>query len=140
MAGEELKKTILEFVKSYEYSNLITVSEDNIPKGRMMAHLPLGEDFVFWFATGVQSTKVTEIKKNPSASVFVYRPKDHSSVSALGEAEVVTDDETRKKFWQDAWKAFWSGPSDPNYVLVKVVPKKIDYLDYPQHKLETLDL
>ncbi|MBW1839420.1 MAG: pyridoxamine 5'-phosphate oxidase family protein [Deltaproteobacteria bacterium] len=96
---------------------------------------------IIWYATGTQSRKVVEIEKNGAASVFYYRPTDHSSVSAMGKAEIVKDDETRKKMWQDAWSAFWKeGPSDPGYCLIKVTPKKMEYLDYPNHKLETLDL
>jgi general stress protein 26 len=117
------------------------MAEDGTPRGRMMAHLPLKDDMIIWYATGTQSRKVVEIDKNGAASVFYYRPTDHSSVSAMGKAEIVRDDETRKKMWQDAWSAFWKeGPRDPGYCLIKVTPKKMEYLDYPNHKLETLDL
>jgi general stress protein 26 len=141
MSNGDLKKTILDFAASYQYSNLITMAEDGTPRGRMMAHLPLKDDMIIWYATGTQSRKVVEIDKNGAASVFYYRPTDHSSVSAVGKAEIVRDDETRKKMWQDAWSAFWKeGPRDPGYCLIKVTPKKMEYLDYPNHKLETLDL
>ena len=141
MSNGDLKKTILDFAASYQYSNLITMAEDGTPRGRMMAHLPLKDDMIIWYATGTQSRKVVEIDKNGAASVFYYRPTDHSSVSAIGKAEIGRDDETRKKMWQDAWSAFWKeGPSDPGYCLIKVTPKKMEYLDYPNHKLETLDL
>ncbi len=140
MAQDELRKKIVEFVKTYEYANLITLDENGIPKGRMMENLPLKEDLVFWFATGIQSNKVQEIKKNPKASVFFYRPTDHSSVSALGKAEIVTNDAIRKQYWKDKWSAFWqTGPTDPAYVLIKVVPKKVVYLDFPAHKQEVIE-
>lgn len=141
MAQEELKKKIVEFVKTYNYSNLITIDENGIPKGRMMENLPLKEDLVFWFATGAQSNKLKEIKKNSKASVFVYRPADHSSVSALGKAEIVTDDALRKQYWKEKWSAYWkTGPTDPAYVLIKIVPKKVVYLDYAAHKQEVVEL
>lgn len=141
MSNGDLKKTILDFAGSYQYSNLITIAEDGTPKGRMMAHLPLKDDMVIWYATGTKSRKVVEIEKNPSASVFFYRPTDHSGVSAMGKAEIIRDDETRKKHWQDKWNVFWKeGSSDPGYCLIKVTPKKIEYLDYPNHKQETLEL
>jgi len=96
---------------------------------------------VFYFATGAQSNKLKEIKKNPSASVFVYRPADHSSVSALGKAEIVTDDATRKQYWKEKWTAYWkTGPTDPAYVLIRIVPKKVVLLDYAAHKQEDIEL
>jgi general stress protein 26 len=141
MAQEGLRKQIVEFVGTYQYSNLITIDENGIPKGRMMENLPLKEDLVFYFATGAQSNKLKEIKKNPSASVFVYRPADHSSVSALGKAEIVTDDATRKQYWKEKWTAYWkTGPTDPAYVLIRIVPKKVVLLDYVTHKQEAIEL
>ncbi len=141
MAQEGLRKQIVEFVGTYQYSNLITIDENGIPKGRMMENLPLKEDLVFYFATGAQSNKLKEIKKNPSASVFVYRPADHSSVSALGKAEIVTDDATRKQYWKEKWTAYWkTGPTDPAYVLIRIVPKKVVLLDYAAHKQEAIEL
>ena len=131
----------MEFVGTYQYSNLITIDENGIPKGRMMENLPLKEDLVFYFATGAQSNKLKEIKKNPSASVFVYRPTDHSSVSALGKAEIVTDDAIRKQYWKEKWTAYWkTGPTDPAYVLIRIVPKKVVLLDYATHKQEAIEL
>ncbi|MBW1856324.1 MAG: hypothetical protein JRJ00_16960 [Deltaproteobacteria bacterium] len=43
MSNGDLKKTILDFAASYQYSNLITMAEDGTPRGRMMAHLPLSQ-------------------------------------------------------------------------------------------------
>ena len=141
MAQEELKKTIVEFAKTYEYSNLITIDGSGFPKGRMMENLPFGEDLIFWFATGSQSNKVAEIKNNSKASVFLYRPEDHASISVAGNAETVTDDNVRVEKWKEKWSAFWEkGPSDPEYTLIKIVPKRIVYLDFTNHNQETLDL
>jgi len=141
MAQNELKHIISQFFKTYEYSNLITIDASGCPKGRMMENLPLGDDLVFWFATGIQSNKVQEIRNNPHASVFVYRPSDHSSISAVGAAEVVTSDVVRAEKWKEKWTAFWKqGPSDPNYALIKVVPQKITYLDFAAHKQQVLEM
>lgn len=141
MSKEAVKNTIVQFAKTYEYSNLITIDEFGFPKGRMMENLPLGPDLVFWFATGIQSNKIREIRNNPKASVFLYRPGDHSSISVMGNAEVVTSDTIRAEKWKEKWTAYWKqGPTDPNYALIKVVPKKIIYLDFPTHKQEVLEL
>jgi general stress protein 26 len=141
MSNKELKKIIIEFAATYEYSNLITIDKSGIPKGRMMANLPVDDNLVFFFATGAQSNKVQEIKNNPMASVFLYRPGDHSSISIEGKAEIVTDETVKKDKWKDKWMAYWKqGPTDPAYTLLKVVPDKIIYLDYPNHKKEVLDM
>jgi len=130
MAKKDLKNDIRDFMKRYRYSKLITMVPDGTPHGRMMTHLPPGDDMVIWYATGRQSNKVREIKKNPNVSVFIDHPTDHMSVSILGKAEIVTDTRRRKKYWQDAWSFFWpDGPNDPDYCLIKITPNKIEYLD-----------
>jgi len=141
MAQEELREKIIEFAGTYEYSNLITIDGSGFPKGRMMENLPFGQDLTFWFATGAQSNKVSEIKNNSKASVFLYRPEDHSSISVQGTAEIVTDDAVRKEKWKEKWAAFWQeGPSDPAYTLIKIIPEQITYLDFANHNQEILDL
>ena len=141
MSTEELKKTVLDFAASYPYSNLVTIDGQGFPKSRMMENTPLGDDLVFYFATFASSDKVAEIKAQPRVNVFLYRPEDHSSISVTGMAEIVTDDEVRKARWQEKWSGFWQdGPTDPEYVLVKVVPQKVMYLDYAAHQKEVLEL
>jgi general stress protein 26 len=141
MSTEELKKTVLEFAASYPYSNLITIDGQGFPKSRMMENTPLGDDLIFYFATFASSDKVAEIKAQPRANVFLYRPEDHSSISVFGMAEIVTDDDVRKARWQEKWGGFWKeGSTDPEYVLVKVVPQKIMFLDYAAHQKEVLEL
>ena len=51
MSDANVKKTILDFCASYQYSNLITLAADGTPRGRMMAHLPLKDDMIIWYAT-----------------------------------------------------------------------------------------
>ena len=141
MSQEELKKKILDFAKTYAYSNLITIDASGCPKGRMMENIPVGDDLLFYYATGAQSNKVKEIKANPKASAFFYRPEDHSSINVLGSAEIVTDQKVKQAKWKDKWTAYWKqGPSDPAYTLIRIVPKKIIYLDFASHSQEILEL
>ena len=81
------------------------------------------------------------IKKNSKTSVFLYRPEDHASISVAGNAKIVTDDDVRNEKWNEKWSAFWEkGSSDPEYILVKIVPEQIVYLDFVSHNQEILDL
>ncbi len=141
MSQEELKKTIIAFTESYPYSNLITIDETGTPKGRMMENNPVGDDLLFYYATGSQSAKVKEIRNNPRASAYYYRPEDHSSISVQGKAEIVTDEKVKKEKWKEKWSAYWQqGSTDPAYTLIRIVPDKITYLDYATHKQEVLEM
>ena len=137
----ELKQTLIDVFSSYPFSNLITIDASGLPKGRMMENMSLGDDLVCWFATGAQSAKVAEIQANARAAVYLYRPEDHCSICFQGTAEVVVDDAVRAEKWNPRWEQFWkAGPSDPNFALIRVTPAKVTYVDWPQHKTETLEL
>lgn len=141
MSTEELKKTVLEFAASYPYSNLVTIDSQGFPKSRMMENTPLGDDLIFYFATFASSEKVAEIKAQSRVNVFLYRPEDHSSISVSGMADIVMDDDVRQAQWQEKWSGFWKeGPTDPEYALIRIVPKKIMFLDYAAHQKEVLEL
>jgi len=139
MSPEELKKTILEFTASYAYSNLITIDSQGFPKSRMMENIAAGDDLVLYFATFASSDKVAEIRAQSRVNVFLYRPEDHSSISVTGTADIVMDDAVRRSKWKDHWSGFWKGCADPSYALIRVVPKKIVYLDYAAHQKDVLE-
>ena len=141
MSDDELRNKIIEFYRTYQFSNLITIDSTGTPKARMMENLDFGDDLVCWFGTGASSNKVKEIRANPNACVFLYRPGDHSSVSIQGVATIVTDLGLRKEKWRENWSKYWpDGPTNEDFTLVKVVPKSIIYLDWPNFKYEVLGI
>ena len=130
MAKSDVKKEAMALLNRNRYSKLITFGVDGAPHGRIMTNLPLGNDMVIWFATGLSTSKIQDIKKNPTVSVFVDDPNDQTNASIIGQAEIVTDNRLRKKFWQEPFGFFFpGGPSDPDYCLIKITPKKIEYLN-----------
>lgn len=130
MAKDDVKKNAAELIRRSRYSKLITFGTDGAPRGRIMTNLPMGKDMVIWFATGLSTSKIRDIRKNPNVSVFVDDPYDMSNASIIGKAEIVTDDRLKKKFWQEVFGFFFpGGPSDPDYCLLKIAPKKIEYLN-----------
>ena len=98
---------------------------------------------VVWFATGLSTNKIKDIRKNPNVSVFVDDPNDQTNASIIGKAEIVTDNRLRKKFWQEPFGFFFPrGPSDPDYCLLKITPKKVEYLNpgprFHQNRMRTI--
>jgi general stress protein 26 len=129
MAKNALQQSVVELIENNPYSKLITFGPDNAPRGRIMTNLPLGKDMVIWFATGLSTSKIKDIKKNPNVSVFVDDPYDMTNASIAGKAEIITTPALLKKFWQEPFGFFFpGGPTDPNYCLLKITPKKVEYL------------
>jgi len=130
MAKSDLKKEVVDLINRNSYSKLITFGTDGAPHARIMTNLPLGKDMVIWFATGLSTSKIKDIKKNPTVSVFVDDPNDQVNASIIGQAKIVTGNRLRKKFWREPFGFFFpKGPSDPDYCLLKITPKKVEYLD-----------
>lgn len=130
MAKNDLKKKVLDLIQSNRYSKLITFGTDGAPRGRIMTNLPIGNDMVIWFATGLSTSKIKDIRKNPSVSVFIDDPHDQTNASITGKAQIITDGKLKKKFWREPFGFFFpGGPTDPDYCLLKITPKKIEYLN-----------
>jgi len=129
MAKNALQQSVIDLIEKNCYSKLITFGPDNAPRGRIMTNLPLGKDMVIWFATGLSTSKIKDIRKNPNVSVFVDDPDDMTNASIAGIAEIVTTPALLKKYWQEPFGFFFpGGPTDPNYCLLKITPKKVEYL------------
>ena len=95
-----------------------------------MTNLPMGKDMVIWFATGLSTSKIRDIRKNPNVCVFIDDADDQTNASITGTVEIVKDQKLLNKFWQEVFGFFFpGGPTDPDYCLLKIVPKKVEYLD-----------
>ena len=130
MAKNDVKRNVAELMSRSRYAKLITYGPDDAPRARIMTNLPMGSDMVIWFATGLSTSKIQDIKKNPNVCVFIDDAADLTNASITGKVEIVTDDRLRKKFWQPPFGFFFPrGPSDPDYCLLKISPKKVEYLN-----------
>lgn len=130
MTKDELRRNVIDLISRNRYAKLITFGPDGSPRGRIMTNLPIGRDMVIWFATGLSTSKIRDIRRNPAVAVFVDDPHDQTNASISGTAEIVSDDRLRRKFWRDGFGFFFpGGPSDPDYCLLKITPKRIEYLD-----------
>jgi general stress protein 26 len=100
------------------------------PRVRPMTLIYL--DRRFWMVTSTSSNKVTQIKQNPSVE-FTYQFSENGEdccIRVLGKAKIIKDRETktgiakRIGFFND----HWSGPEDPDYTLLEVLPDELQYV------------
>ena len=123
-----------EIMASQKYCAIITVDASGRPQIRTMNPFPPEDDMTVWMATNSRSRKVREIRHNPHVCLYYA---DHQtaagSVAISGTAVLVDDTAEKEKRKREYWaEAF---PDWQYLMLIKVVPERIDVLNYKQEML-----
>ena len=109
---------------------LATINEEGNPWVRYIVGIP-GEDLSIRFVTHLGTRKVAHIKRNPEVHFCCGAKTLESTENYLqiaGRAEISTDEQERRRLWNDNLKAYFSGPDDPNYCVVIVKPYRIELM------------
>ena len=118
-----------EIMTAQTYCALVTIDETGRPQVRTMNPFPPEEDMSVWFATNTRSRKVREIRRDPRVALYY---SNHANaigyVQITGHAVLVDDKQEilkrKRAYWDQAF------PGLQNLVLIKVVPERLDVLDY----------
>jgi general stress protein 26 len=99
------------------------------PRVRMVH--PTWEGDVLWLATGPSTPKAKQMANNPVVDVqWQVSPPNFIHIMCRGTAELIMDDTIRAHAWDaldyDLKDFFPGGPTDPNYVAVKVTPTRVE--------------
>lgn len=126
---EKLLAAARQIMTAQTYCAFITVDADGRPQVRTINPFPPEADMTVWFATGSQTRKVAELKANPHVAVYYADHKNATGyVQLSGRAVLVSDraeiDRHRRAYWTQAF------PGDRNLVLVKVIPERLDVINY----------
>ena len=133
-------RTFWEIVDSLPYPLLVTLGEDGFPRSRPM-HLVDRDADRLWFATSRASKKIAQIEANPHVTVLFVDSARFNYASIHGHAHIVVDPERERTLWQDEWHDDWpNGPSDPDYVLLRVDGIHGHYLRGSTGESGTVDL
>ena len=129
MDTAELEGKILDVLQGPQLASLATI-KDGQPWVRYVMTHGTG-DLTLYVNTFAQSRKVAQIKADPNVHVILgANPEDMEQpyLNIAATAEVLDDAETRKRFWSDELKAYFSGPDDPNLVVLKITPSMIELM------------
>ncbi len=76
----------------------------------------------FYFSTNTSSLRVAQYRKNPNACLYFYHKGlvRYTGVMLKGKMEVLTDQETKNRFWRRGDTLFYKGgPTDPDYCVLR---------------------
>jgi len=120
----ELRDKILDVIGGPNISAFATVQSDSHP-----------------VATHKSSIKMSHIKNNPKGCITIWNGKDFEDINKPyvvidANIEIIDDEKTKNEFWNPMLGNFFSGPDDPEYVIMDLKPYSIEY--YSEGKMEKL--
>ena len=125
----ELNQRILDIIHKPQLSSLATVTEQNNPWVRYVVTVGDG-NFILRCATFADSRKVKQIQNNPNVhltcgvnSFLAMQP--YLQIQAT--AQITVEKEERHNFWNDMLAPIFTGPDDPQYVVIIIEPYRIEY-------------
>lgn len=109
---------------------LITLDAGGQPQARIVESLPPDSGRMdIWMGTNRNSAKVTEIERDPRATLF-YRIADGSGyVTLRGRATIVDSPTEKERYWQPRWEAFYPD-REATFVLIHFEPHEGEMVSY----------
>ncbi|AJS60997.1 pyridoxamine 5'-phosphate oxidase family protein [Paenibacillus sp. IHBB 10380] len=127
-----------EIVKALDHNKICSFAtiEGNKPKQRYM--VLFNEGLSLHLATNRQTHKVEELEENPHVSLLVgYEIGGSKDVIEIeGICSICTDESLREKVWSPELEKWFTGPNDPNYVILDIKPTRMAYTGQDNDKRE----
>jgi general stress protein 26 len=125
---EEKRAKVREMINDIRSAVLVTRSPDGSLHGRPMSTADVDEKWdKIWFATQRDTGKVQEVADDDH--VYLGYARSGEWVSVSGRARTVKDKVKAHEVWSPLWKNWFSGPDDPNLLLLEVTPEVAEYWD-----------
>ena len=121
------------------YAALSLIDENGYPSATTFVIVKA--DGINWltFATGVEGRPyANRISKNNKACVCIN--SSTYTINLVGRVEALTDIETKKAHWLPEWANHWSGPDDPNMLVLRFTTERytITFIDDDSYASETI--
>jgi general stress protein 26 len=122
-----LKEKILLVMGGVHVAAVATIT-DGKPAVRYMALTGL-DDMTLIGSTMAASRKIEQIRKNPEVALSIWSCKEFSDPYVVIQAKcsVHEDIATKKKYWNPMWKEYFKTPENPEFVVLKFAPYRIEY-------------
>jgi len=114
------KKIALKILKESAVGTMATIQQ-NKPHSRYMTFF--SEEFTLYTATSKHTEKVDELEVNPHTHILIgYEGKGMGDeyLEIEGTVGISDDESVKEKVWNKHLKPWFSGPEDPNLVILKV--------------------
>jgi general stress protein 26 len=128
MGSAAKQKRLCDVIKDFDNAMLVTTTASGRDHARPMHIAEVRADGDIFFATSMDSPKITEISINPEVVVTFQGNRQFAAV--YGRAELVRDRNLIDHLWSEAWKVWFpEGKSDPTLCLIRVDGREGEYWD-----------
>lgn len=140
MEQQEVRKSIEDILASDNAGIMATV-KGNKPHVRYMTFY--NEDLVLYTPTSKDTDKAEELAENPHTHILIgYDGEGYgdSYVDYAGNVTIKEDTDLKNKLWNDHMAVWFSGPDDPNLIILKIEPTEIRLMNNKGDSPITLEL
>jgi len=121
--SQELIKKANEAIQKCKAAYVGVIDEAGFPSVSTISTIKPESINEVYFSTGMDGNKIKRLQKNNKISICFHSSGDN--VTLVGEAEILTDQESKDRFWLDWFDEIYKGgKTDPNYCIVKITPKR----------------
>jgi general stress protein 26 len=132
-----LKGKILKVIGGPHPAAIATIDQGK-PAVRFMV-LTGFPDMTLVGATMKTTRKVTQIRKNPDASIAIWSGKEFTDpyVVIRAKGKVHEDLVTKKKYWNPMMEQYFKTVDNPDFVVLVFTAGEIEYIDPSTGSMET---
>ena len=111
-------------LKSCETAYLGLIDESGYPSVSTVSPINPESIFEIYCSTNIGSNKEKRLRNDNRASICFYA--DNNNITLVGEAEIVTDQETKSRCWLDWFiNHYPGGETDPDYIVIKFTTMRV---------------
>ncbi|WP_077324752.1 pyridoxamine 5'-phosphate oxidase family protein [Virgibacillus siamensis] len=140
MNQQEIRENIENILDNSAVGVMATVQQ-NKPHSRYMTFHRDG--LTLYTATNNNTHKTEEIKENPHTHILLgYEGEGFGDeyVEYEGKVSISQSDAMKKKLWNEYMESWFSGPDDPDYIVLEITPQKIHLMNKKNAEPRILNL
>ena len=127
-AKADPERRLRELVKGFDTAMVVTHAGTDELRVRPMAVAQVDPDDVLYFATDIDSAKVTDVMGNPKAHVILQDGNRYASLT--GTVRILRDRTLVDRLWSEAWKVWFpKGKDDPSLCILAFDTEEGEYWD-----------
>jgi len=119
LTAEEAKSRVLRMLEKNPFVSFATFGETYPDVRVLLVAAKDGTDSI-WFAVETKSAKISQLRKNPKATLYGYDMESMKEFRLFGSVELLTDSAARQKIWRDEFVQHFPGGVDcPTMIVLR---------------------